>query len=244
LVTSHHSRATALFEHRWRILVIGGDTASSALVPALAGKGFDCVTVSRAQGPARLLDISPQLVLIEFPVVDDASLAFCGNLRFMYNIPVVICSAKGLERDIVRALHAGADDYFVLPMPPEELRARLTAILRRSGDRVPDRAGEREIHFGDLTISLDERRVCRRGQEIDLSPTEFRLLLALAQQNGRPVSHSQLLFSVWGPQCVDSRHYLRLYVRYLRSKLEDDPEDPQIIVNEWGVGYRFQAKSA
>jgi two-component system, OmpR family, KDP operon response regulator KdpE len=244
LVISHRSRADAVFGHRWRVLVIGGDKASSAFVSALAGNGLDCVTASREQGPARLLDTSPQLVLIEFPGVDHGSLAFCGNLRSMYNIPVVIYSASGREGDIVRALQAGADDYFVLPMPPAELRARLIAILKRSGDRVPDRAGEREIRAGDLTISLDERRVYRRGQAIDLSPTEFRLLLALAQQNGRPVSHSQLLFSVWGPQCVDSRHYLRLYVRYLRSKLEDNPEDPKIIVNEWGIGYRFLAKSA
>jgi two-component system KDP operon response regulator KdpE len=162
----------------------------------------------------------------------------------MYNVPVVICSANGLERDIVRALHAGADDYFVLPMSPGELGARLIAILRRSDGRVPDRAGEREICIGDLTISLDERRVCRRGQAIDLSPTEFRLLVVLAQQSGRPVSHSNLLFSVWGPKCLDSRNYLRLYIRYLRSKLEDDPDDPQIILNEWGVGYRFQANPA
>lgn len=244
MVISHRSRADAAFELRWRVLVIGGDKASSALVSALAGDDFDCVTASREQGPARLLDTSPQLVLVELPVVDDSSLAYCGNLRFMYNVPVVICSTNGLEQDIVLALHAGADDYFVLPMSPVELSARLIAILRRTGDRVPRLAGEREIRAGDMIISLDDRRVSRRGQAIDLSPTEFRLLVALAQQGGRPVSHSNLLFSVWGPQCLDSRHYLRLYVRYLRSKLEDDPDDPQIILNEWGVGYRFEAKSA
>lgn len=244
MVISHRSRADAAFELRWRILVIGSDKASSALVSALAGDDFDCMTASREQGQARLLHTSPQLVLIEVPVVDDASLAFCGNLRFMYQVSVVICSTNGLERDIVRALHAGADDYFVLPMPPGELRARAIAMLRRSDDRAPDGAVGREICIGDLTISLDERRVCRRGQAIDLSPTEFRLLVVLAQQSGRPVSHSNLLFSVWGPQCLDSRNYLRLYIRYLRSKLEDDPDDPQIILNEWGVGYRFQATSA
>jgi two-component system KDP operon response regulator KdpE len=244
LVASHRSRTSAVLKLRWTILVICGDQASSALVSPLAGSGLDYVTASREQGPARLLDTSPQLVLIELPAVDDASLAFCRNLRSLYNVPAVICSASGLEQDIVRALQAGADDYFVLPMPPKELRARLIATLRRSGNRVPENARKREIVAGDLRISLDERRVYRRGLAIDLSPTEFRLLLALVQQSGRPVSHSNLLFSVWGPQCIDSRHYLRLYVRYLRSKLEDNPEDPQIIVNEWGVGYRFLAKSA
>jgi two-component system KDP operon response regulator KdpE len=214
------------------------------LATIFAADGFECAITRREQAPQRMLDISPRLVVLDLPVVDAGSLAFCENLRGMFNIPVVVCSVSGREWDIVQALDAGADDYLVLPMPQGELKARLHAILRRSGDEYPVQPEAHELLLGDLRISLDDRRVYRRGQSIDLSPTEFRLLLTLVQESGRAVSHSKLLFSVWGPEYVDSRHYLRLYVRYLRSKLEDNPEDPQIILNEWGMGYRFQAKPA
>ena len=129
-------------------------------------------------------------------------------------------------------------------MAPKEIRARLQALMRRLGDEEPASSNAREILAGDLRVSLDDHCVYRGSHPIDLSPTEFRLLLSLVRGSGRPVSYSKLLFSVWGPEYVDARHYLRLYVRYLRSKLEDDPGDPQIIVNEWGIGYRFRPKQS
>ena len=97
---------------------------------------------------------------------------------------------------------------------------------------------------GDLEIRLDEHKVYRRGVPIELSPIEFRLLACLAREAGRVVSHAKLMAQVWGPEYVDCRHYLRLYIRYLRSKLEDDPRDPRLILTEWGVGYRFQTDPA
>ncbi len=223
------------------LLVAQARVGAEYLAAALGGEEFDCEIARREQAPQRVLDTAPRLLVIDLPVVDSSSLAFCDGLRGMTAVPVVVCSVSSREWDIVRALDVGADDYLVLPMPPRELRARLRAILRRCGDEEPGRPNPLEIVAGDLRISLDDRRVYRRGHSIDLSPTEFRLLLALVQQAGRPVSHSRLLFSVWGPEYVDSRHYLRLYVGYLRSKLEDDPATPQIIVNEWGKGYSFQA---
>lgn len=224
-----------------KVLLVARERAGAEyLAAALGREEFDCEIARREQAPQRVLDTAPKLLVIDLPVVDSSSLAFCESLRGMTAIPVVVCSVSSREGDIVRALDAGADDYLVLPMPPRELRARLHAILRRSGDGEPVRPNPREIVVGDLRISLDDRRVYRRGHSIELSPTEFRLLLALVQQAGRPVSHSLLLFSVWGPEYVDSRNYLRLYVGYLRSKLEDDPATPRIIVNEWGIGYRFQ----
>lgn len=210
------------------------------LVTAI-GEGFDCEFARPEDAPQRMLN-APSLVVIDLPIVDDGSLAFCETLREMFSTPVVICSISSKEWDIVRAFEAGADDYLPLPMSLVELRARLRATLRRCGEQASEHATSGEIVAGDLRLSLDERRVYRRGHPIDLSPIEYRLLLSLMRESGRPVSHSKLLFSVWGPEYVDSRHYLRLYIRYLRSKVEDNPAKPELILNEWGTGYRFQAK--
>ena len=145
----------------------------------------------------------------------------------------------------MRALDAGADDYLVMPIRPVELMARLRAVLRRTGDK---RSGacqwatprRRET----WSWYLDEHKAFRKGAEIDLSPIEFKLLAMLVRETGRPVSHSRLIAQVWGPEYVDCRHYLRLYIRYLRAKIEDLPESPELIQNEWGVGYRFEPKAA
>jgi two-component system KDP operon response regulator KdpE len=212
------------------------------LATVLAAAGFTCEIALWEQAPQRLLEVGPRLVVFDLPALDTASLAFCENVRGMFDEPIAICTASSREWDIVRAMDAGADEYLVMPMAPKEIRARLQALMRRLGDEEPASSNAREILAGDLRVSLDDHCVYRGGHPIDLSPIEFRLLLSLVRGSGRPVSYSKLLFSVWGPEYVNARHYLRLYVRYLRSKLEDDPGDPQIIVNEWGIGYRFRPK--
>ena len=131
----------------------------------------------------------------------------------------------------MRALDAGADDYLVMPIRPVELMARLRAVLRRLGDNGQASPNGQRLVAGDLEILIDEQKAFRRGAEIDLSPIEFKLLALLVRETGRPVSHSKLI-----------AHYLRLYVRYLRAKLEDSPQSPELIQNEWGVGYRFEPK--
>lgn len=242
-MTLDNAAAESLPERRHRVLIVAWEKGSAAdLAKALRGNGFDCEIARPEHAPQRMIDVAPGLVVLDVPVVAPDSLALCENLPARFDVPVVICSFSSREQDIVRALEAGADDYLVLPMSPSEMRARLRAILRRSGGHEQATGSSRDIVVGDLRVSPDEHRVYRRGSPVELSPIEFRLLASLLQENGRLVSHQELLERVWGPGYGNSRHYLRLYVRYLRSKLEDDPEAPERIVNEWGVGYRFQAQ--
>jgi two-component system KDP operon response regulator KdpE len=113
-------------------------------------------------------------------------------------------------------------------------------VLRRTADVPVKRVQPETLVAGDLEVRLKEHKVYRNGELVDLSPIEFRLLSVLVQETGRAVSHSKLIARVWGPEYVDCRHYLRLYVKYLRSKLEDNPKSPRLILSEWGVGYRFE----
>jgi two-component system KDP operon response regulator KdpE len=186
----------------------------------------------------------PDLVLMACLRPDDATLAFCAGLREASDVPIVLCSPVASEADIVRAFHAGVDDYLVTPLRPVELSARLRAVLRRAGD-FPERRQRGDVLIaGDVEVRLKEHKAFRRGLLLELSPIEFRLLAVLVEQAGRAVSHAKLIARVWGPEYVDCRHYLRLYIKYLRAKVEDDPKDPKLILNEWGVGYRFEPAQA
>jgi two-component system KDP operon response regulator KdpE len=144
----------------------------------------------------------------------------------------------------VRVFEAGADDYLVTPIRPVELSARLRAVLRRTADSPVRQQHSDTLVAGDLEIRLNEHKVYRHGNIIDLSPMEFRLLTVLVKETGRAVSHAKLIANVWGPEYVDCRHYLRLYVKYLRSKIETDPKNPRLVLSEWGVGYRFEPAAA
>jgi len=229
-----------------QILLIGNERGTVAdLARALDSRQFrvDCAT-TEPRAVNALNSSHTHLILLELPSPDSVMLAMCRRLRDSYPVPIVVCSSSSREQDVVRALDAGADDYLVMPIRPVELMARLRAVLRRVGDDGQASPNGRRLVAGDTEILLDEQKAFRRGAEIDLSPIEFKLLALLVRETGRPVSHSRLIAHVWGPEYVDCRHYLRLYVRYLRAKLEDSPQSPELIQNEWGVGYRFEPKPA
>jgi two-component system KDP operon response regulator KdpE len=147
----------------------------------------------------------------------------------------VVVSAVGDEREKVRALDAGADDYVTKPFGSQELAARLRAVLRR----VADNGTEPGIEVGDLAIDLADRRVRRGDEQIHLTPIEFDVLRVLAQNRGRLVTHRQLLQEVWGPAYGDETHYLRVHIAHIRAKLEIDPSRPRYVITEPGVGYRL-----
>ena len=158
-------------------------------------------------------------------------------LRSWSRVPVVVLSAVGDEREKVRALDAGADDYVTKPFNAEELLARLRAVLRRTTDD----AGAPLVEIGEITIDLADRRVTRGGAEVHLTPREFELLRTLARHRGRLVTHRQLLQEVWGPGYGTETHYLRVHVAHIRAKLEADPQRPRHLLTEPGVGYRLQS---
>ena len=176
------------------------------------------------------------LVMLSPPDNGDL-LAVCKQVRAAVDLPIVVLSPRGDEPTIAGALGLGIDEYWAEPIGDRELAARLDALLRR----VRRYGGPKEfLRAGDITLSPVDHTLERKGRKISLSPIEFRLFSCLASAPGTVFTHQTLMARVWGAEYVDSRHYLRLYVRYLREKLEDDPTSPRLIVSEWGVGYRFQ----
>ena len=154
---------------------------------------------------------------------------------------VIIISARGEERDKVRALDMGADDYLAKPFGADELLARIRAVLRRAN---PAAVASPELRIGDVVIDLGRRSVARAGREVRLSPTEYALLSELARHAGSVLDHQTLLRAVWGPSHVHERNYLWTFIQRLRQKLEDDPHEPRVIVSAGSRGYRLCAPSA
>jgi two-component system KDP operon response regulator KdpE len=177
----------------------------------------------------------PDAVLLDLVLPDGSGVDVCRQVREWSHVPIVVVSAVGDEREKVRALDAGADDYVTKPFGSQELAARLRAVLRR----VADNGTEPGIEVGDLAIDLADRRVRRGDEQIHLTPIEFDVLRVLAQNRGRLVTHRQLLQEVWGPAYGDETHYLRVHVAHIRAKLEIDPSRPRYVITEPGVGYRL-----
>jgi two-component system KDP operon response regulator KdpE len=156
------------------------------------------------------------------------------KLREQSNAPVILVTAKDTDSDKVRGLELGADDYIVKPFSPDELGARIRAVLRRS---LGTGSNERMIRAGDVEIDLDRRLVSRNGEAISLTRTEWLLLQHLAANAGKVMMNAELLSKVWGPEYRDDVQYLRVWVSRLRHKLEQEPADPTIIKTRQGIGY-------
>ncbi len=181
----------------------------------------------------------PDLVLLDLGLPDLDGLEVTRRIRGWSAVPIVVISARGQERDKVQALDAGADDYLTKPFGTEELLARMRVALRHAA-RVAGGAGETVFETGELRVDLAARLVYRRGEEVRLTRTEYRLLAALVKHAGKVLTHRQLLVEVWGPGSASETHYLRVYMAQLRHKLEDDPARPRHLLTETGVGYRLR----
>src|SRR4051794_23424451 len=176
----------------------------------------------------------PDAVLLDLVLPDGSGVDVCRAVREWSELPIIVVSAVGDEREKVRALDAGADDYVTKPFGADELTARLRALLRRAGEGAQAPA----VTLGDVTVDLAARSVLRDGEPVHLTPIEYDLLAELVRQRGKLVTHRQLLTAVWGPQFASETHYLRVHVAHIRAKLERDPSRPRHIITEPGVGYR------
>jgi two-component system KDP operon response regulator KdpE len=190
------------------------------------------------QALQRLRDSTPDLILLDVMMPDLDGFEVLEMIREISSVPVIMLTAKGEEDDRVHGLEKGADDYITKPFSPRELVSRVKAVLRRTEGPSGGMHGLIEIDER-LKIDFDRREIWLEGKIVKLRPTEYRLLYHLVQNAGWVTSHDQLLAKVWGYEYRDEPHYVRLYINYLRQKLEKDPANPKYILTERGVGYRF-----
>jgi DNA-binding response OmpR family regulator len=180
----------------------------------------------------------PDVVLLDVMMPELDGFETLRMLREFSTIPVIMLTAKGEEDDKVMGLELGADDYVTKPFGPRELSSRVRAVLRRA--EMPSTPERAILRIDDrLSVDFNRREVIVNGEHIKLRPTEYRLLYHLIENAGWTVPHDQLLAKVWGYEYRDETHYVRLYVNYLREKIEEDPSNPKYIQTERGVGYRF-----
>jgi DNA-binding response OmpR family regulator len=180
----------------------------------------------------------PDLVLLDVMMPDLDGFEVLRVLREVSTVPVIMLTAKGEEEDRVRGLELGADDYITKPFSPRELVSRVRAVLRRTETATSPTHGLIQVDER-LKIDFDRREVWVEDKLVKLRPTEYRLLYHLVQNAGWVITHDQLLAKVWGYEYRDEPHYVRLYINYLRKKLEEDPTNPKYILTERGIGYRF-----
>ena len=223
------------------ILVIDDEPQiQRAIRTILTEKGFQVSTASRGEEGLTLAAArEPEIVILDLGLPDIDGIEVTRRLREWTQCPILILSVRDSERDKVAALDQGADDYLTKPFGIEELLARVRVALRHSSSRQG--AQSKLVKAGDLSIDLAWHLVRRGEEEIKLTGTEYKLLAYLAANHGRVLTHQSILTHVWGPADADHTEYLRVYMRQLRKKLEADPEQPQYILTEPGIGYRFIA---
>lgn len=224
------------------ILVIDDDLALRQLVAStLKQEGYQVLTAADGQeGLRQMYQGHPDLLILDIimPAMDGWTV--CQRVREVSNVPIIMLTAQSEPEEIVKGLDLGADDYLVKPFEMSVLLARVRANLRRAASEPT--VTRRNIVYSDdyLTVNFDEHRVTVRGEPVRLTPTEFNLLAHLVEASPRIVPYRELLEQTWGFEYIDDIDYLRVYIWHLRRKLEPNPKAPTYIINELGVGYRFE----
>jgi two-component system, OmpR family, KDP operon response regulator KdpE len=220
------------------VLVIDDDRQIRRLLrTAFELEGFNVRDAANAtDGIQAATDKPPDLIILDLRLPDMDGSNVLERLRAWSRLPVIILSVRSSEEEKVRLLELGADDYVVKPFGMAELVSRVRIALRH---HARSSAGDIVIKCGSLEIDLDRRSVALEGRPLALTPKEFKVLHILAQHSGKVVTHQHLLNEVWGPDHASDGHYLRMFIRKLRSKIENDPAHPSILLTELGVGYRI-----
>ena len=225
---------------KYKILVVDDEKRMVRFIQLnLEQDGFQVVTAYNGnEALDQVRTQLPDLVLLDIMMPDIDGFQVLKKIREVNDVPVIMLTAKGEEDDRVKGLELGADDYITKPFSPRELVSRIKAVLRRTKTFQEDQVDIVEVD-DRLKIDFSRREVWVEGEKVDLRPTEYRLLYHLVKNAGWVNTHEQLLTKVWGFEYRDEPHYVRLYVNYLRKKLEEDPSNPEYILTERGVGYRF-----
>ncbi len=192
-----------------------------------ATNGVQCVAIVREQ--------RPDMVILDVMMPEMDGLEACRQVREFSQIPILMLTAKVQSDDVITGLDQGADDYLIKPFNLDELAARIRSLLRR----LPPAARPLSAGASQLTIDQPKREVRVRNAPVDLTPTEYHLLLILAENTGKVVNHETLLRAVWGQEYTKDNDYLKVYIWHLRRKIELDPRKPKLLLTEWGVGYRL-----
>jgi two-component system KDP operon response regulator KdpE len=222
-----------------KILVIDDEETTVQLIAILLERrGYEVIKAFRAdEGLRKAYRSQPDLVLLDIMMPDMDGWDVCKRLREMSDVPIIFLTARGETRDVVRGLEMGADDYVLKPYDNDELVARVRAHLRRSPR--PNMSEELVFNNGEFRINFMNREVRVRNEIKHLTPKEFNLLGVLVRSAGRVVTRNELVTEAWGEEYGDAIDSLKLYIHYLRQKLEVDPNHPEYILTLRGVGYRF-----
>jgi two-component system, OmpR family, KDP operon response regulator KdpE len=212
------------------------------LRPALEGQGYRVLeAATAADAMVQATSHNPDVVLLDLGLPDVDGIEVTRRLREWSTAPIIVVSARGQEADKVKALDAGADDYLTKPFGTGELLARLR-VARRHSARFKDDTRDPVFEAAGLRVDLGRREVSRDGEDLHLTPLEYKLLATLVRYSGRVITHRQLLKEVWGPASVNETQYLRVYMAQLRHKIERDPARPELLITETGVGYRLRTE--
>lgn len=224
----------------WRVLVVDDDPAIRRVVATgLRARDYEVVEAdTAADGLAAVATRSPDLVVLDLGLPDGDGVQVCRRLREFSEVPVIVLSVETTDDRKIESLDAGADDFVTKPFSMGELLARLRAAHRRV---TPAHEEDPAVRVGPVVVDRAARRVTLDGETVELTDTEYRILVALAEQPGRVLTHTMLLDRVWGPGYTEEVHYLRVYVNRLRRKIERDPTAPQLLVTVPRAGYRLEA---
>jgi two-component system, OmpR family, KDP operon response regulator KdpE len=221
-----------------RVLVVDDEPAILRFLrPALVASNYEVEAASTAaEATKRIATEVPDIVVLDLGLPDGDGREVIRQVRAWSDVPIIVLSARDRETDKIEALDLGADDFVNKPFGVGELMARMRTALRH---RIQRHAETPVVKVGDIEIDSVRHRVMRGGVEVKLSPKEFDLLSFLARHAGMVVTHKQILAAVWGPAHTEDTQYLRVYIGHLRQKIEGNPDDPQIVVTEPGIGYRI-----